>query len=75
MYYYYYYFFFLVSEGVASINSALSSSDSATVLSTLINEHISLEEVDGDVSPHYVSLMKAALASKIEVHFSTCTCH
>ena len=65
--FYYFYFYFLVAEGVASINSALSSSDSSTVLNTLISEHVGLEEVDSDVSPHYVSLMKAALASKIEV--------
>lgn len=61
------FFFPIVSEGVASINSALSSSESSTLLGTLTNEHVGLEEVDCGNCPHYATLMTAALTAKIEV--------
>ena len=64
---YFLFFFPIVSEGVASINSALSSSESSTLLGTLTNEHVGLEEVDCGNCPHYATLMTAALTAKIEV--------
>ena len=64
---YFCFFFPIVSEGVASINSTLSSSESSTLLGTLTNEHVGLEEVDCGNCPHYATLMTAALTAKIEV--------
>lgn len=84
LYHIFCFFFPIVSEGVTSINSALSSSESSTLLGTLTNEHVGLEEVDCGNCPHYATLMTAALTAKIEVsaHLKlnvqkkyTCTAH
>ena len=56
-----------VAEGVASINSALSSDDPSLLEIALQNEHVGLEEIDGANIPHYLALLRATRKLKAEV--------
>lgn len=56
-----------MAEGVASINSNLSSEDITTLQESLVNEFVGLEEVDFANAPHYLTLLRASRALKEEV--------
>ena len=56
-----------MAEGVASINSTLSSDDITTLQESLVNEFVGLEEVDFTNAPHYLTLLRASRALKEEV--------
>lgn len=56
-----------MAEGVASINSTLSSDDVTALQESLTNEFVGLEEVDFTNAPHYLTLLRATRAMKEEV--------
>ena len=74
----------LVAEAVDEVNSSLNTGDSSILLQALHNKHAGLTNVQESNAPHYLTVLRAMRAAKVEVkykfilcryvHIYTCTC-
>ena len=68
-----------VAEAVEEVNSCLGGDDPAALLQALHNQYGGLQNVQDSNALHYVNILKAMKAAKVEVgmahlHCVQCTC-
>lgn len=65
----------LVAEAVSEVNSSLDSEDCPALLRALCNQHAGFNNVKEGNVPHYLTVLRAMRAAKIEVGTdSVCMC-
>ena len=59
-----------MAAAVSEVNSSLSSDDSSILLQALYNQHAGLKNVQKSNALHYLTVLQAMRAAKVEVKYT-----